>query len=136
MAPDGWQHLVTIDVTGLPATFATAREAAWKQAVDAAFVAWAATEPERDPAAWRYSVEVEFRLGPSRHAGEVWDIDNLVKPTLDAMAAVLGARQWQGRPQPADDRVDRLVASKRQPRDHEQPGATIAVSVRSAALGE
>ncbi len=136
MSSDEWQHLVTLHVLGFPASFATAREAAWKQAVDAAFVAWADTEPERDPAAWRYSVEVEFRLGPSRHAGEVWDIDNLVKPTLDAMAAVLGARRWRGRPQPADDRVDRLVASKRQPREDERPGATIAVSVRSADLGE
>ncbi len=52
------------------------------------------------------------------------------KPTLDAMIPVFGRRQWQGRLQPQDDLVDRLVVEKRQPADGEVPGATITVLVR------
>ena len=122
-----WTPLLTVDVDGFPSTFATAREPAWKASVSAVLAAWRAEHPEHDPAAYRYSVELEFRLGPARHRGEVWDIDNLAKPTLDAMAAVLGQRDWAGRPQPADDRVDRLLATKRQPFPGEEPGVTISV---------
>jgi hypothetical protein len=57
----------------------------------------------------------------------VWDLDNLIKPTLDAMEGVFGLRRWNGRPQAADDRVDRLEAVKRRPADGEMPGATINV---------
>lgn len=127
MERGSWTPLVTVDVEGFPATFATAREPAWKAAVTAALAAWRAEHLEHDPAAYRYSVELEFRLGSARHRGEVWDIDNLAKPTMDAMASVLGDREWAGAPQPADDRVDRLLAVKRQPRPGEQPGATITV---------
>lgn len=122
-----WTPLLTVDVEGFPATFATAREPAWKTAVSTALAAWRAERPDHEPAAHRYSVELEFRLGPARHLGEVWDIDNLAKPTLDAMASVLGEREWAGAPQPADDRVDRLLAVKRQPRPGEDPGVTITV---------
>ena len=128
----GWKHLVTLDIEGAPATFGAATTPAWKRAVVAAFEAWAADGPKHDPAAFRYAVEIDFRLRPSRHAGEVWDIDNLVKPTLDAMGAVFGLRVWNGPVQAADDRVDRLVAEKRQPRDGERPGALITVSVKAA----
>lgn len=127
MTSIAWTPLLSVDVDGFPATFATAREMPWKAAVSAALAAWRAEHPEHDPAAHRYSVEIEFRLGPSRHRGEVWDIDNLAKPTLDAMAPVLGERAWAGVPQPADDRVDQLLAIKRQPRAGEKPGAVIAV---------
>lgn len=41
----------------------------------------------------------------------VWDLNNLIKPTLDATAGVFGLRQWRGLPQPADDRVDRFEAT-------------------------
>ncbi|MFP3712583.1 hypothetical protein [Puerhibacterium sp. TATVAM-FAB25] len=128
----GWQHLITLDVDGFPATFATAREAEWKRVVTAACERWAATTPPRVTAAFRYAVEIDFRLGPSRHAGETWDLDNLIKPTLDAMIPVFGPRQWSGPLQPQDDLVDRLQAEKRQPADGEQPGATITVHVRPA----
>ncbi len=56
---------------------------------------------------------MEFRTATARNVNERWDIDNLVKPTLDAMEGVLGARAWRGVPQPADDRVDHLEAWKR-----------------------
>lgn len=132
MDSDGWRPLLSIDVEGFPATFATAREKPWKEAVVEALVHWRGAHPEHDPSAHRYSVELEFRLGPVRHRGEVWDIDNLAKPTLDAMSAVLGERNWAGAPQPADDRVNRLLAIKRQPGPDEQPGATITVLTKPA----
>ncbi|MEU7990096.1 hypothetical protein AB0B56_35055 [Streptosporangium canum] len=60
---------------------------------------------------------------------EVWDLDNLIKPTLDAMEGIFGTRSWRGTSQPADDRVDRIAAVKRLPRAGEVPGATIDVWV-------
>jgi len=114
--------VATIQVTGRPSTFATAGEAPWKEAVRRGVL-----ESGCQPLNGRFAVHIEFRLGPSRTAGEVWDLDNLVKPTLDAMEGVFGLRQWRGRPQPADDRVDRLEAIKRLPQPPESPGATINV---------
>jgi len=43
------------------------------------------------------------------------------------MEGVFGSRPWKGHPQPADDRVDRIVATKRLPHADEVPGATIDV---------
>lgn len=116
------RHLVTIEVNGRPATFATAHEKPWKEAVRAS-VASAEVRPENV----RFAVRILFRLGASRTPNEVWDLDNLIKPTLDAMEGVFGFRAWNGRPQAADDRVDRLEAIKRRARDGEVPGATIDV---------
>lgn len=115
-------HLATIEVTGRPATFGTAHEAAWKTAVRDAVTASGVR-----PHAARFSVRFEFRLAPAKHSGEVWDIDNLVKPTMDAMEGILGTREWTGTPQPADDRVDHIEALKRETRCGEVPGATIDV---------
>jgi hypothetical protein len=116
------QHLVTIEVAGRPATFATAHEHPWKEAVRAA-VAATGVQPRNA----RFAVRIVFRLAVARNANEVWDLDNLVKPTLDAMEGVFGLRAFRGVPQPADDRVDRLEATKRLPRAGETPGATIDV---------
>lgn len=116
------QLLVCVDVRGRPATFATASEAAWKEAVRAA-VAVSGVQP-RDA---RFAVRIAFRTAPPRTAGEVWDLDNLIKPTLDAMEDVFGLREWHGRPQPADDRVDRLEATKRPAGSAEEAGAEITV---------
>jgi Holliday junction resolvase RusA-like endonuclease len=120
---EGCQHLVTLEVTGRPATFATAHEAAWKEAVRA--------EINRQgvavPAEGRFSVRIEFRTAQPQNPNERWDIDNLVKPTLDAMEGVFGLREWRGAPQAADDRVDHLVARKRSVRPGEEPGARIEV---------
>lgn len=118
------RHLATIRVLGRPATFATAGEAPWKEAVRRAVA-----ESGCQPVDARFSVRIDFRLGSSRTAGEVWDLDNLIKPTLDAMEGVFGWRQWRGHPQPADDRVDRIQAAKRVTPDSERPGATIDVWV-------
>jgi hypothetical protein len=35
----------------------------------------------------RFAVHVEFRLAAARNTNEVWDLDNLIKATLDAMRA-------------------------------------------------
>lgn len=75
----------------------------------------------------RFAVRIVFRLAVARNANEAWDLDNLVKPTLDAMEGVFGLRAFCGVPQPADDRVDRLEAAKHKPHAGETPGATIDV---------
>jgi hypothetical protein len=116
------RHLIRIEVAGRPATFATAHEQPWKDAVRAAIAATGVT-----PQSARFAVKIDFRLAAARNANEVWDLDNLIKPTLDAMEGVFGARAFRGTPQPADDRVDRLEACKRLPQPGELPGATIDV---------
>ncbi|MET9251956.1 hypothetical protein [Nonomuraea sp. NPDC003709] len=118
------RHVVTIQVTGRPATFATAHEKPWKDTVRSAVDA-SGVEPQ----AARFAVRLEFRLATARNANEVWDLDNLIKPTLDAMEGIFGTRAWRGTPQPADDRVDRIEAVKRLPGAGEVPGATIDVWV-------
>ena len=120
------RRLVTFDVKGRPATFATAHEAAWKEAVRAEISSTGVQPPAGEP---RLSVRMEFRAATPDNPNERWDIDNLVKPTLDAMEGVLGARAWRGIPQPADDRIDHLEASKRTVRPNELPGAVIEVWV-------
>ena len=113
---------MTLDVEGRPATFATAGETPWKEAVRRAV-----TESGCAAVSGRFAVELEFRLGPARRVSEVWDLDNLIKPTLDAMEGVFGLRPWRGTPQPADDQVDEIRAVKRQPEPGEMPGARIEV---------
>jgi hypothetical protein len=75
----------------------------------------------------RFSVLIEFRTPQARNANEVWDLDNLIKPTLDAVEGVFGLRAWKGPPQAADDRVDHLEASKRTVNAGELPGARIEI---------
>jgi Holliday junction resolvase RusA-like endonuclease len=118
------RHLVRLEVIGRPAVFATASEKGWKAAVTKAV-----SESGISPASGRFAVRMIFRTPAPQNANEKWDIDNLVKPTLDAMEGVFGRRQWQGREQPADDRVDRIEAEKRQVAAGESPGATIDVWV-------
>lgn len=121
-------YLVRLDVVGRPATFATAHEAAWKRAVREAIRESGVVPVEGA----RFAVRMVFRTGLARTPNERWDLDNLVKPTLDAMEGVFGSRAWRGVPQPADDRVDRIEAEKRDVRDGELPGATIDVWILRA----
>lgn len=118
------RHLVTIEVNGRPATFATAHEKPWKEVVRGAVV-----DSGVLPQDARFAVRILFRLAASRTSNDVWDLDNLIKPTLDAMEGLFGLRAWNGRPQAADDRVDRLEAVRRRPRNGEAAGATIDVWV-------
>lgn len=62
-----------------------------------------------------------------QNANDRWDIDNLVKPTLDALEGIFGMRAWKGTPQPNDDRVVELHATKRTVRSNEDAGASISV---------
>jgi Holliday junction resolvase RusA-like endonuclease len=117
------RYLVTLEVEGRPATFATAHEGPWKEAVRRAVV----VSDVESPVDGRFLVRIEFRTAQPKNPNERWDIDNLVKPTLDAMEGIFGARDWRGAPQPQDDRVDHLEAAKRYVRQDEQPGATIEV---------
>ncbi len=114
--------LLQLDVPGRPASYSSAAEAPWKAAVRAAI-----SQVGGGPWAGRFSVLIEFRTPQARNANEVWDLDNLIKPTLDAMEGVFGLRVWKGPAQAADDRVDHLEASKRTVRADELPGAWIEV---------
>jgi Holliday junction resolvase RusA-like endonuclease len=121
---DPWVD-VTVIVEHRPATYATGGERAWRAAVAAA---WEDAGIVPQPRAW-FAVSIDFRTPPPSRTGEAWDLDNLVKPTLDAMSLVFGARAWKGTPQPNDDRVVELHATKRQARPDETPGATIQVRI-------
>ncbi|MEU4678400.1 hypothetical protein [Micromonospora sp. NPDC023737] len=79
------------------------------------------------PWAERFSVLVQFRTPEARNADEVWDLDNLIKPTLDAMEGVFGRGELAGPAQAADDRVEHLEATKRTVRSDEVPGARTEV---------
>jgi Holliday junction resolvase RusA-like endonuclease len=116
-------HFCLLNVVGRPATFATAHEIAWRAAVRAA-VLQAGVSPRPD--SW-FEVRVEFRTPRPATLNDRWDLDNLVKPTLDAMEGVFGLRAWKGRPQPNDDRVVHLEASKRTVNEGEPEGARIEV---------
>ena len=124
------RHLVSFTVHGRPATFATEHEAAWRQAVRAAVQASGA-----QPVDARFAVSITFRTPVPRHRGEAWDLDNLVKPTLDAMEGVFGTRAWKGVPQPNDDRVDHLETSKRTAGSEEAIGADVTVWTLEERVG-
>ena len=121
----GQTRRIAIDITARPATYATAAEAAWKAAVAEAVGSAMLGQP---PMIGRFSVRIDFRLPAARNSNEAWDIDNLIKPTLDAMAGVLGDRPVRGRPQADDERVDEIHATKRTV-SLGQEGASIVVSL-------
>src|SRR3954471_1981842 len=73
------EQRVRIEIFGRPATFATAHERPWKEAIRAAVEAAGIT-----PQVARWGVSIEFRTPPPCNVNDVWDIDNLIKPTLDA----------------------------------------------------
>jgi hypothetical protein len=80
---------------GGPSSFSSAHEAPWKAAVRAAIAD--AGVAVRDT---RFGVSIALRTPVSANANEVWDLDNLVKPTLDAMEGVFGPRPgWDGHSQ-------------------------------------
>jgi Holliday junction resolvase RusA-like endonuclease len=114
-----------VDVRFRPATYATAGEKPWRLAVASALDE-AGVAPRLD--GW-FAVWIAFRTAEPVRATEAWDLDNLVKSTLDAMSLVFGARAWKGVAQPNDDRVVDLHATKRQVRPGEVPGAKIVARV-------
>lgn len=132
--PDGEALVLDANVAGRPSSFATAHETAWRAAV-----ATACEDNARhgyDPVVSRFAVSMDFRTATPKSAGEWWDLDNLIKPTMDAMSAVFGTREWRGAPQAADDRVDRISASKRTVRPGEEPGVHLRVwTIADRAMG-
>ena len=116
---------IAFDITSRPATYATVAEAAWKSAVAEAVESAMLGQL---PMIGRFSVRIDFRLPTARNGNEAWDIDNLIKPTLDAMAGVLGDRPVWGRRQADDERVDEIHATKRTV-SLGQEGASIVVSL-------
>lgn len=113
---------VTVEVVGRPATFANRGEHEWRAVVTK-------TVGDRDvPDSTRFEVELEFRLPAPTTGNDAWDLDNLIKPTLDALGGVIGWRRRRGRPKADDERVDRIVANKRAGAAGESPGATIRVT--------
>ena len=117
-----WKHLVHVTVVGRTAAHATAAEAEWKEAVSNAISHSGAVAHRA-----RFAVRIVVRTPEAKTANEKWDIENLVKPTLDAMSAVFGERQRRGLRQAADARVDYLEAEKQSIRNVEQLGADIDV---------
>ncbi len=120
------QHLITLHIAGRPASYSTAGTGPWKEAVRKT-VASSGVKPGGPTA--RFAVSLQFRTPAPKNANEVWDLDNLIKPTLDAMEGVFGLRPWSGLPQPADDRVDYLTASKRPVATDEVAGAVVTIHV-------
>ncbi|MBI3637694.1 MAG: RusA family crossover junction endodeoxyribonuclease [Candidatus Rokubacteria bacterium] len=120
-----WIFHDRFEVVGRPASFSTAPDAAWRLAVATAL----ARNPFPNPDTARFKVVVDFRTTSTR-PDENWDIDNLAKPTLDAMSLIFGPRKWKGSVQPQDDRVDELIARKREARPDEATGASIEVWFR------
>ncbi len=111
------------EVHARPATFATAHELPWKGAVRAV-VAEQGVTPRPEEC---FAVSIAFRTPVPMNRNERWDLDNLIKPTLDAMEGIFGLRAWKGVPQPNDDKVVRLEATKRTVQGNETPGAAIKV---------
>jgi NTP pyrophosphatase (non-canonical NTP hydrolase) len=120
--PADKEPFLVLEVAGRPASYSSAAQGPWQAAVRDAIAKNHAT-----PRNTRFGVLIEFRTPVPANANEVWDIDNLVKPTLDAMEGVVGVRAWHGPTQAADDRVDYLEASKRTIQHGESPGAHIEV---------
>lgn len=117
-----WLHVATVHVLGTPASYSTAAEKPWREAVRAAVAGAVPT-----PASGAFAVRLDFRTARPRHRGESWDLDNLVKCTIDALEGALGARTWKGPRQVADHLVVHLQATKREVVGDEPTGATIEV---------
>jgi len=116
------EPFVALNIVGRPASYSSAAQGPWQAAVRAEIAR--NHVPSRDT---RFGIRIEFRTPVVTSANDVWDIDKLIKPTLDAMEGVLGLRSWRGPIQAADDRVDYIEASKRTIEDGEPPGASIEV---------
>lgn len=123
--------LLDLDVVGRPATYSTAAQVPWQAAIRKRLLE---AGVEAAPAG-RLHITIEFRLDELGRTGMLWDIDNLVKPTMDAMEGVLGLRVWRGKPQAQDDRVDSLYATKRFVHEGETSGARICVFLLPSTAG-
>jgi predicted RNase H-like nuclease/Holliday junction resolvase RusA-like endonuclease len=116
--------ILDVDVEGRPASYSSAATGPWMSSVAGALERRGAR-----PIDTRFGVSIAFRTPPPVTTNDRWDVDNLVKPTLDAMVAVLGVRPGRfTTPQADDERVDVLLATKRTAATGEPWGARIRVS--------
>jgi len=111
-------------VRGLPAPFATAREKEWKESVaDRIGAVWNRPHIERP-----CEVTLVFRLPPNK--AEVTDLDNLLKPAIDAIGSVLfkPARMGHQVRWNADDHwIYRFIAEKKSESDATKIGMEVTV---------
>lgn len=114
---------IAVDVVGRPTGYAAGdNEQRWKAAVRSAFAS------KTVPPSSRVAIEIEYRLDPGQVGHNAPDLDNLLKATIDALDEVLGPRPGRlARPQADDERVDRIVASKRVARRGETSGARVVI---------
>jgi Holliday junction resolvase RusA-like endonuclease len=113
-------------VRGLPAPFATTREVAWKESVAQQVESVWQGKPYIESAC---EVTLLFRL-PHDKAEET-DIDNLLKPAIDAIGSVLfrpARRGHQVRRNADDNWIYRLVAEKAAGPSDERVGMEVTVS--------
>jgi hypothetical protein len=99
---------VNIQVAEQLSSHSSAHEKAWKDSARAAVAA-----------------RVEFRVAVSRNANEVWDLDNVIEPALDAMEGIFGPAALEGASAGRRRQGRRLEAVKRLPREEEPTGTTI-----------
>ena len=111
---------------GLPAPFATSREVEWKESVaEQMEVAWRGRPHIESPC----EVSLVFRLPPDKAA--VTDLDNLLKPAIDAIGSVLFKPARMGRQVRwnADDHwIHRFIAEKTAEDDPEKIGMEVTVA--------
>lgn len=115
---------MAVDVAGRPTGYAAGdNEQRWKAAVRAAFAG------KSVPSSSRVALEIEYRLDPLQVGHNAPDLDNLLKTTIDALDGILGLRAGRfTRTQGDDERVDRIVASKRVAAPGETPGARMVIA--------
>jgi len=101
------EPFLVLEIVGHPASYSTAATDPWQKAVRAEIA-----RKHASPRDTRFGIRIAFRTRIPANKNEVWDIDNLVKPTLDAMEGILGVHPRQGPTQAADDRVDYLEAQQ------------------------
>lgn len=114
---------IVVDVPGRPTGFAAGdNEQRWKAAVRSALAGTSV------PPSSRIALEIEYRLDPLQVGHSAPDLDNLLKATIDAMDGVLGDRPGRfAHPQADDERIDRIVASKRVAGPGDTPGARVVI---------
>jgi hypothetical protein len=78
------EPILAVDVAGRPASYSSAAQQPWQAAVRAAIA-----QEQTTPGDARFGVRISFRTPVQTTASDVWDLDNLIKPTLDAIGGSL-----------------------------------------------
>jgi len=114
-------------VHGRPAPFATSGELGWKEAVAKQIAASWGTRPHIE-----FPCEVKLRFRLPRVKAEATDLDNLLKPTIDAIGSVLfkpARAGHQTRWNTDDHWIYRFVAEKTSEDAHGDVGVEITVGI-------